>query len=85
MAFTSLCEAVVSWQAIRHEGLLAKIIRIMQMYKAKLVRRPAFVTSHLTQAVCPGLNRPRCRAALMPQQLPAAVLCIMSIPAPSST
>ena len=41
MAFTSLCEAVVSWRDIRHEGLLTKITRIMQMYKAKLVRRRA--------------------------------------------
>ena len=38
VAFTSLCEAVVSWQHIRHEGLRTKITRIMQMYKAKLVR-----------------------------------------------
>ena len=38
VAFTSLCEAVVSWRDIRHDGLLTKITRIMQMYKAKLVR-----------------------------------------------
>ncbi len=47
VAFTSLCEAVVSWQHIRHEGLRTKITRIMQMYKAKLVRCVSRGLSHI--------------------------------------
>ena len=39
-AFTALCEAVVSWRTIHNDALTMELTRIMQMYKAKLVRNP---------------------------------------------
>ena len=64
VAFTSLCEAVVSWQLIRHEGLRAKITRIMQMYKAKLVRCMSYLQNQNLART--GSQSHLCMAAICP-------------------